>query len=458
MHRFGAMEKLFSKGPAIIDASRMQLSMVTRVFGADITPTVAKAFGVMHKGLSQPLERSFLSKSGATERIKVAEVHRKVASLITFTSDSTCRSSWEQSANPVLLDDGATAQVNLQVLLRDFGAAISIPLLYGQKFLDDNPNLLRDLWTFDNDAFGMLVIGIPAWFPIPTLQRGIAARNRLHKALTAYHARLRQSHNINLNTNQDNDISDASEAAYQRTTVFNDFGISTELRGQIELSAIWGLNANTQPLIFWMITYVYATPGLVEALREEVLPCMTLASSSTTIEILALDHDMLSQECQLLKSTFFETLRMVNEATSIRQVVQSVSVSDGTSQHHFSAGTWISAPHAGTQRDSTIYPSPHEFIPDRFLSEDDSQPGQKVAQYKTLRPWGIGSGMCKGRTFAEKEALSVVACIVMMWNIKPIGGKWEIPAANPGTGIKRPNKDVRANMSRRSNPNAVASV
>jgi len=144
-----------------------------------------------------------------------------------------------------------------------------------------------------------------------------------------------------------------------------------------------------------------------------------------------------------------ETFRLSNEATSIRYVARPVTIEDGGYNHQLKAGTWVSIPHGVIQKDPTIFPDPHKFIPGRFL-ETDAETGRIVARYGRLRPWGMGPGMCKGRTFAEKEILTIAAAIASLWDIVPASGTWKIPAMRPGTGVMCPVEDIRVIIRRRA--------
>ncbi|KAF4505924.1 hypothetical protein G6O67_007822 [Ophiocordyceps sinensis] len=253
---------------------------------------------------------------------------------------------------------------------------------------------------------------------------------RLHGALGAFYCRLQQ-YEGNQPVDFGADMSDVSLVARQRNDVFERFGVSTLHRGMVELGTLWGQNANAQPLIFWFALYIYSTPGLLEALRAEI------------------DYAALGRSCPPLKSALLETFRLANEPTSIRYVSRPVTVPDGEHSHHLHPGTWISAPHAGLQRDGSVFPDPDRFVPDRFL-ELDEQTGRKVPRYGKLKPWGAGVGICKGRTFAEKEMLGVIACFITLWDMEPSGGgTWTLPGFVTGTGVMRPKEAVNVVIKRR---------
>ena len=71
--------------------------------------------------------------------------------------------------------------------------------------------------------------------------------------------------------------------------------------------------------------------------------------------------------------------------------------------------------------------------------------------YGTMKVWGGGKNMCKGKTFAEREVVLFAAAILMQWEIVPVadGGKWVHPGRYIGAGAVSPRKDVRVRMWRR---------
>ena len=67
----------------------------------------------------------------------------------------------------------------------------------------------------------------------------------------------------------------------------------------------------------------------------------------------------------------------------------------------------------------------------------------------TIRPYGGGPSMCKGRVFAERECLACVAGVLVMWDFEPVGGKWTVPGLKKTSAISLPMKDTRVRVKRR---------
>ena len=140
------------------------------------------------RDLLPPLERTFLNDAASTAALEKSSVPQRAASLITFSSNAEHMERWELSADikdlqPKRTGSPGKVEVNLQSLIRDFGACISIPLIYGQDILDRHKTLLDDFWTFDNDLFPLPMVGIPTWAPFRMMQAGLKARARIIKQL-----------------------------------------------------------------------------------------------------------------------------------------------------------------------------------------------------------------------------------------------------------------------------------
>jgi len=399
----------------------------------------------------------FLSETAAAEAIDRAGIPEKVSSLITFSTPSpnnpTPIQPWERSASIHVTTPGTAVEADFHSLIRDLGACIAIPLLYGHDFLNRYEQLLDDFWTFDNDLFLLCTIGLPTWLPFKKMRNGVAARTRLLTQMEALSRRIDQFQ-TGAPIDFDADISDISPVAIARAAVYKSRGWTSEQRAVGELSILWGQNANTHPITFWLLLFIYSTPGLSKVLREELDPYISIAevtnndSSPPVTKITAMNHVALARNCPRFKACLVETYRMANEATAIRHLEKDTTVPDGEHNHHLKAGTFVSVPNSIDQWNPSVYPDPDKFVPDRFL-EVDKETGRLAARYGKLKPWGLGSTMCKGRTFAEREILSVAAAVLCLWDVNPTTPSWELPAMLPGTGVRRPVRDVRVVITRR---------
>lgn len=438
-----------SVGHGTLDNAPRDWAISWRVFGCDRTEYLRQIMDDIGHSFNAMVEKAFVNEANSTAAIERADIPAKAHSFVTFSTSPDTLAFWERGADARLVAPDAV-EAELLSLMRDFGACISIPQLYGQDFLDRNPTVLADLWKFDNDLFPLLMIGMPSWLPFKVVREGVAARTRLHLALEGFYKRLdqyRKGEPVDFGA----DMSDVSAVALSRSEGYSERGLSYRHQGQLDMGIFWGQNGNTQPLVFWFLLFVYATPGLVDELRNEIAPYVPVSKETNPTRITNLDLRALSHKCPLLRSTMYETFRMANLPTSIRLLKKTITISDGEHKHQVKKGSWISTAWSLTNKDPSVYNDPETFKPDRFI-ETDPETQTRTARYGPLRPWGNGNGICKGRTFAEKEILGLGAAIISLWDISPAGGdgkKWEIPNMLPGTGAVLPDRKVRVVVRRR---------
>ncbi|KAL6360663.1 hypothetical protein LRP88_06370 [Fusarium phalaenopsidis] len=438
------VDRLMARPLHTLTAEPVQYTLFTRVFGGVDSSTLKGRLQNSWKDLLSPIERLFLNDAAATAAIEGAGVAHQAAYLVTLAPGRD-KKRWELSADvriisPSLPMSPGVAEASLQSLARDFGACTAIPLLYGKDFLDRHPSLLDDFWKFYNDLFPLLMIGVPSWVPFRAFREGLRARSRLLEAIEGLYRRIDQHKQ---GQHVDCDMSDVHDALFERNKVYEREGWSFEERAAGDLAVFWGQNANTQPVLFWLLTYVYSTQGLVARVRDDIAPYVKLSQTAPPA-IMLMDIPGLSNNCQLLKACIFETYRMVNEPTSIRHLERTITINDSEFRHELKAGTLISVPHSLTNHDASVYEDPAKYIPERFLDEG------RLARCGRLRPWGVGTSMCKGRTFAEKEIMTLGAAIVSLWDIGPAGGTWKLPAMIPGTGVRKPIEDIRVTIKPRT--------
>lgn len=430
-----------------------QYTLMTRVFGAhDSHQSMEKRFACWDV-LTKHVERMFLNDATSAALLEKSNIPQLVASLVSFSSSPEKQRRWERSANVQLVtpqspQSRGVVEADLLHLACDFGACLAIDVLYGKDFLERNPGLLDDFWRFDNDVFILLVLGIPSSAPLSIMRKGVEARSRLHQALEGLYKRADQ-YTKGQPVDSDADMSDTSACVKGRSEAYDANGYTMTERGQSDLGLLWGANANTQPMVFWFLAYAYSIPGLRDELRKEHAPYLTFAEGTNVPTLSAMNISGLTRDCPLTKSCLFEVYRLANDATSIRYVSKPLTLKDGAHTHAIQPGTFLSTPHGLHQRDPALYRDPDVFKPDRFLETDDKT-GRPSARYGKLKPWGGGVGICKGRTFAEKEIITLCAVVMAVWDVAPAGGgEWKMPAMVPGTGAMRPAEDIRVRITRR---------
>ena len=410
----------------------------------DLLAKLQPGWDHMHSKVQQQMLQNH-NLQGYTEAA-ARQLQDCIPKAVTFSSDAT--EIWERDASRKVLSP-TTVEVSLPVLVRDLLANVTLSVLLGKEYLRDYPEALRDIRDFD-DPFVFLIRGMPTWLPMTQVHRAIAARSRIAEHLAALHNKIDAVTDGSADPALAVRMTDVSQLARQRAIALRELGINGLDRGKIELALVWGANANTNLLAFWLLAHAIATPGLLDELRKETAPFVSL--SSNTIE--SIDIDGLLTNCPLTKSCFLETLRISTVSLSIRNVVEDFSVTDPTTKKSqtFRSGTFITVPHVANHADPAVFHEPATFQPRRFMVEEQLENGDKkwVARPGALKPWGQGHGMCVGRLFAEREILAAIACLLQLWDFRMADGVKGVPGQKPAGGVVHPTSDFRVIVESRS--------
>ena len=169
---------------------------------------------------------------------------------------------------------------------------------------------------------------------------------------------------------------------------------------------------------------------------------------------LTIDHDALSKKCPLFRSTYFEALRLSSQPWSIRTIGSDIVIPTDKNvpnpvSYTMHRGEYITVPHDLHMLDSKYFKDPTKFNPERFIVHNED--GSLSTDSGTIRPYGAGPSMCKGRIFAERECLALVAGVFMFWDVEPADEKagWKIPKQKKTTAVSLPVTEVRVRIKRR---------
>lgn len=222
---------------------------------------------------------------------------------------------------------------------------------------------------------------------------------------------------------------------------------------------LWALVVNANLLVYWQLLYILATPGLAERIRAEIAPFAQVSKPESigkfsAAPTLTLSHGGLAKNCPLFRATYLEALRISNQPWSVRQIASDVVIQGEKKDSDPNAfmlhkGEYITIPHELHMRDPKYFTDPEKFDPERFLIHNDD--GTLSTDMGTIRPYGGGPSMCKGRVFAEHECLSLVAGVLVYWDIEPADKEagWIIPKQKKASAISLPVKDSRVRIKRR---------
>ena len=490
---FGLMEKVFG------DSGQLFRHMDQKILWGPVSKSVQ---GMMRESFLKPALQTL--NEGVSER---------ASRLVSFRDGPDEKEPWERAANTHLIDGNTAVTASLHPLLRDFVGQLAIEILLGPDFLENFPNTLPELFALDG-TFSLLLSGLPQAF-VPALRPGLTARSRLLEALRQHHVALIRSVQGKDPGFKWSRVGETSNVMSERIKAFADAGDfdeskSPEERGKLSaignLVVLWALNVNANQVTFWMIFHIYSNPNLLDQIRKEIEPYISIAGSKEEVkarETLHIDLPGLQKDCPLLLGSFLETMRWESGATVYRYIYQDFTLTESSEDARifghevpqtflFREGEYIVVPNGTHQSDERYFLRSNQFDAKRFWVQSESEVKQPFeadieddqamegnwrrgerargekgidqqadneqikVDYKTMHPWGGGPTVCKGKKFAEGEVLSFVAAIVACWDMvrvdqygKEVVGWGTHPGHKDGTGAVVPTDDVFVKLNRR---------
>ncbi|KAG5929819.1 hypothetical protein E4U53_002356 [Claviceps sorghi] len=414
------------------------------------------------------LFKHMLSEPGLSSLVDVVvgQVKRHIHEFVTFNSSPADQTDWERLADVdvVRSDAGGETYVeaDLMSLTRNFVAATANNALFGTDFVDNFPDFWELLWMFD-DGMILMAANIPAWIPWPRLQRAKAARRRMLARTLEFEIAMDKYLRGDDPGIKWQDLDNVSTYVKTRIELFRNRGLPLEARASCDVALLWAMNANANPLIFWLIFELYRDPVLLEMVREEIAPFLKIVQPKNDFgpavwiapEVESLDLDGLIHHCPRLKAAYLETLRVYTGIWTVKWLTEDVTLKRrGSSSESYllQKGHMAHMAHELHQFDAEYFPNPKEWHHDRFLKETEDENGRKLqtVDMGTLRPFGGGPSMCKGRALAMRELLLYASFVISFYDIVPPQGQsWDEPTTCKRAVSRHPIKPVRVWIKKR---------
>lgn len=194
---------------------------------------------------------------------------------------------------------------------------------------------------------------------------------------------------------------------------------------RVEFGLLHVATVNTAPTLFWTIAHLFANPELLTAIRNEALPLVTLAPTSSNddgaeqLEAHFPITKLLDSACPLLLSTYREITRLVNQALPTRHVLEDTLLTDAQGRTYLvRAGNTVVMPatvHASTH---VWGPDANDFNPRRFLDWSNDKKSPRDRRHASYMPFGGGKHLCPGRNLAQTEILGTVLALALQFDVE----------------------------------------
>lgn len=290
--------------------------------------------------------------------------------------------------------------------------------MFGAGLGDDEVQLVRDCFAVISEDLGTPpyqdLLGLPSWIPRLVSRRAKKAirdlRALIEKIIAARHTEGPGKHG---------DLLDMLLEARDEET--GEGMTDEQLRDEVITIFIAGHETTANGLT-WAWYVLSELPHIERKLAEEV--CGVLKGRSPTFE------DLKSMPYN--KMVFDETIRMYPPAPAfLRKAIGPDKIGD----LEIPAGAEITFAPWITHHHQALWDKPNEFIPERFTPEN-SKGRHKYAYF----PFGGGSRICIGNSFALMEAQLIMATVAQKFRLKLVPGHPVVPQSKitlrPRHGLK----------------------
>jgi cytochrome P450 len=225
---------------------------------------------------------------------------------------------------------------------------------------------------------------------------------------------------------------DVAEITKVRATSSIEFGFPEEEIGKLEMALLFVATTNTIPTLYWFVTNVWLRPELVEEIRREVLPLVKVTDRPGEERRAAtVDISQLEDKCPLMVSCYRESIRLANQATGTRRVMEDTHLADEKGNSYLlKAGVDVMWSVKSLHRSNDVWGQDSlEFDAARFTNQEKF-PRQKKQSYV---PFGGGKHLCPGRNFAFAENLAFMAALVVGFQLDGLD-KANVKMKSPSMG------------------------
>ncbi|KUM58251.1 hypothetical protein ACN42_g8911 [Penicillium freii] len=301
----------------------------------------------------------------------------------------------------ILQSDGKEISVDGLLTVVYLEGTSTIQTFYGDTTLRKHPQILEDMIYVVTKGFKPILFGVPRVLaPKP-----YAARDRIISAFAELAEELDQR-------------DDVSGYFQERYTYINSRGVSRKAIGADMFRHLFASLLNSLPTTYLAVLHILQSEELIRAIRLELTTAgYNNISPEQRVEVLP-------EKTPLLRSVWFETLRMHNNLITLRNVERETNIATRP-EWTLPKGAVVSVPAVLIHYNETLHPEPDVFQPTRFL--DRSMGGKGENAGRTLKPFGGGSSYCPGRVFGEKQLMGFVAELVMRFDVELVEEEFAVP-------------------------------
>ncbi|KAL9102939.1 MAG: hypothetical protein Q9163_001965 [Psora crenata] len=457
---------IFQEHADHLDSEAIRWQLLISVFGA--IGSNQQAYQKVEKQAQATLNECLVSDLMAKA---CAEIRTNAPELVSFSESIVDQNSWERLAEALVAQQPhrmrlPAVEVSFFALIKNIVGQALLTALFGKEFVELFPSALEDLSALDN-GWGYLALGLPRWLPVRHVSQALGARTRLLDAISSFLKAL-DAHTTDEDPGRPwRDLSDVSALMKERHAFCRQEGFPAEIERPALLALVWGLHTKLVSLVSWTMLRIWATPGVVDRIRDEIQHLVTTPQRRIMFGIaeptrLSIDSDGLVNCCPLLKASLYECARLYCSPISVGLVKKSFTVplakttcdsGEHSKSIHIEAGDYIAFAAFLTKRDDPAsLDNEEDFKPETWLTRRSGSEGDGLGEALLKDsgndlfnvPWSIDT---------EKEILAIIAGMVSLWDVSaPSGKESVVPKRSFSSAFAQPVSDIRVLVSSREFP------
>ena len=223
-------------------------------------------------------------------------------------------------------------------------------------------------------------------------------------------------------------------------------GLCSDEAAKMEMATSLAMLSSGAVTVFWLTFHILSNRDAMRSIREELHA--VASDESDAIDSMSrkrvLKMNSIKDSCPALIAMLNETLRYHSTVINIKQVQHDTKLAD---QYLLKKNAVIMIPGQSIHHSTNVWGADATtFDHIRFLSVTAKK---NLASTSAFRPFGAGTTMCPGRHFSTNVMLSLVAMLVLQYDISLIAGSWTAPTkrnADPWNAMPKPDWDVNVRL------------
>ncbi|KAF1832832.1 cytochrome P450 [Decorospora gaudefroyi] len=219
-------------------------------------------------------------------------------------------------------------------------------------------------------------------------------------------------------------------------------GLTSDEAAKMEMATSLAMLSSGAVTSFWLMFHILSDATALQNIRKELLSIIKdePESAETTLRTKMLNLNSIKERCPTLVAMMNETLRYHSTVINIKQVQHDTTLAD---EYLLKKNAIVMIPGQSIHHNTDIWgPGAKTFDHHRFLSTESKK---NLSSTSAFRPFGAGVTMCPGRHFSTNVILSLVAMIVLQYDVMPQAGEWVAPTkrnADLWNAMPKPDWDV----------------